>query len=81
LINNLINGASLGKALSLQVSDIDAGRKRVHIRRGKEHKDRLVPLPDLTLLGLHELWSRHRHPELIFPAEKQYLNFMEQGNQ
>ena len=60
-------GLRLGEALSLQVGDIDAGRKRVHIRRGKGHKDRLVPLPDLTLLGLRELWSRHRHPELIFP--------------
>ena len=60
-------GLRLGETLSLQVGDIDAGRKRVHIRRGKGHKDRLVPLPDLTLLGLRELWSRHRHPELIFP--------------
>ena len=40
---------------------------QIHIRRGKGHKDRLVPLPDLTLSGLRELWSRHRHPTLIFP--------------
>ncbi|MFH1883641.1 MAG: hypothetical protein ABIL62_13155, partial [Planctomycetota bacterium] len=39
-------------ALSLQVGDIDASRKRVHVRRGKGHKDRLVPLPDLALQGL-----------------------------
>jgi len=60
-------GLRLEEALSLQVGDIDAGRKRVHIRRGKGHKDRLVPLPDLTLLALRELWRRHRHPKLIFP--------------
>jgi len=60
-------GLRLEEALSLQVGDIDAGRKRVHIRRGKGHKDRLVPLPDLTLQGLRELWRRHRHPRLIFP--------------
>jgi len=60
-------GLRLEEALSLQVGDIDAGRKQVHIRRGKGHKDRLVPLPDLTLSGLRELWSRHRHPQLIFP--------------
>jgi len=60
-------GLHLGEALSLQVGDIDSGRKRVHIRRGKGHKDRLVPLPDLTLRALRELWARHRHPKLIFP--------------
>ncbi|MCP4393996.1 MAG: tyrosine-type recombinase/integrase, partial [Alphaproteobacteria bacterium] len=41
-------GLRLGETLALQVGDIDAGRKRVHIRRGKGHKDRMVPLPDLT---------------------------------
>lgn len=60
-------GLRLGETLALQVGDIDAGRKRVHIRRGKGHKDRMVPLPDLTLLGLRELWRKHRHPRLIFP--------------
>jgi len=67
LLTTYSMGLRLGETLSLQVGDIDAGRKRVHIRRGKGHKDRLVPLPNLTLLGLRELWSRHRHPELIFP--------------
>jgi integrase/recombinase XerD len=60
-------GLRLEEALSLQVGDIDAGRKKVHIRRGKGHKDRLVPLPDLTLQALRELWKRHRHPNFIFP--------------
>jgi len=60
-------GLRLGEALSLQVGDIDAGRKRVHIRRGKGCKDRLVPLPDLTLLSLRALWQTHRHPALLFP--------------
>lgn len=67
LLTTYSMGLRLEEALSLQVGDIDAGRKRVHIRRGKGHKDRLVPLPDLTLLGLRELWSRHRHPHLLFP--------------
>jgi len=60
-------GLRLTEALSLQVGDIDAERKLVHIRRGKGHKDRLVPLPDLTLLGLRELWSKHKNPKLLFP--------------
>jgi integrase len=67
LLTTYSMGLRLGESLSLQVGDIDAGRKQVHIRRGKGHKDRLVPLPDLTLFGLRELWSRYRHPKLIFP--------------
>ena len=60
-------GLRLGETLALEVGDIDAQRKRVHIRRGKGHKDRLVPLPDLTLTGLRALWRRHRNPNLLFP--------------
>jgi len=60
-------GLRLEEALSLQVGDIDAELKQVHIRRGKGHKDRLVPLPDLTLKALRALWVKHRHPDLLFP--------------
>jgi integrase len=67
LLTTYSMGLRLGEALALQVGDIDSSRKLVHIRRGKGHKDRLVPLPDLTLIGLRELWKRHRHPTLLFP--------------
>ncbi len=60
-------GLRLSETLALQVSDIDAARRRVHIRRGKGHKDRFVPLPDLTYQGLRVLWAKHRHPRLLFP--------------
>ena len=67
LLTTYSMGLRLGEALSLQVGDVDASSKIVHIRRGKGHKDRLVPLPDLTLIGLRELWKKHRHPKLLFP--------------
>ena len=60
-------GLRLEEALSLQVGDIDAQRKRVHVRRGKGHKDRLLPLPDFTCQALRVLWARHRHPLFLFP--------------
>lgn len=63
-------GLRLSEALSLQVRDIDAKLKRVHIRHGKGLKDRFVPLPDLTLQALRTLWSRHHHPQLLFPNAK-----------
>jgi integrase/recombinase XerD len=69
----------LEEALSLQVRDIDAGMKRAHIRRGKGHKDRLVPLPDLTYEGLRALWKKHRHPKLLFPNGTGSLKTIQQA--
>jgi len=72
-------GLRLEETLSLQIGDIDASRKRVHIRRGKGHKDRLVPLPDLALRGLRELWRKHRHPQLLFPNTKGSLETIQKA--
>ena len=60
-------GLRLSETLALQVSDIDAQRQQVHIRRGKGHKDRFVPLPDLTYHALRALWGKHRNPCWLFP--------------
>ena len=60
-------GLRLSETLSLQVGDIDSERKLVHIRRGKGHKDRFVPLPDLTYQALRALWCKHRNPNWLFP--------------
>lgn len=61
-------GLRLSETLALEVGDIDAARMQVHIRRGKGHKDRLVPLPELTLRALRALWARHHHPRFLFPC-------------
>jgi integrase/recombinase XerD len=60
-------GLRLSEALALQVGDIDGKRKLVHIRRGKGHKDRFVPLPDLTYQALRALWLKHHNPSWLFP--------------
>lgn len=60
-------GLRLSETLSLHVGDIDGMRKLVHIRRGKGHKDRFVPLPDLTYQALRALWCKHRNPCWLFP--------------
>lgn len=60
-------GLRLGEGLRLQVCDIDAHRMRVHIRNAKGNKDRLVPLPDLTLSTLRRFWQIHRNPVFLFP--------------
>jgi len=67
LLTTYSMGLRLSEALCLQVGDIDGQRKRVHIRRGKGHKDRFVPLPDLTYQALRALWREHRNPCWLFP--------------
>ena len=60
-------GLRLSEGLHLQLSDIDAARMRVHIRDAKGNKDRLVPIPQVTLDLLRRFWLTHRNPKLIFP--------------
>lgn len=60
-------GLRLSECLNLRVPDIDSARRVVHIRNGKGHKDRFVPLPLKTLIILRKYWKTHRNPELIFP--------------
>jgi integrase len=67
LLTTYSMGLRLAEALSLQVGDIDGQRKKVHIRRGKGHKDRFVHLPDLTYRALRTLWPKHRNPCWLFP--------------
>ena len=67
LLTTYSMGLRLGETLALQTGDIDGQRKQVHIRRGKGHKDRFVPLPDLTYHALRTLWSKHRNPHWLFP--------------
>jgi integrase/recombinase XerD len=61
-------GLRISEALALQVSDIDGGRKMIHVHHGKGAKDRYVPIPDETYQLLRRYWATHRNPVLIFPA-------------
>ncbi|MCP4366026.1 MAG: tyrosine-type recombinase/integrase [Planctomycetes bacterium] len=61
-------GLRLGETLNLRVGDIDSSLMQVHIRAGKGQKDRIVPLPVVTLQALRCCWLKHRNPELLFPS-------------
>jgi integrase/recombinase XerD len=63
-------GLRLGEGLALTVADIDAQRRRVHVRDAKGNKDRFVPLSDATLAVLRRFWSTHRNATLLFPSRK-----------
>lgn len=63
-------GLRLSEALNLAISDIDSHLMQVHLRYTKNKKDRVVPLPQTTLLALRHYWKTHRHPNLLFPGGK-----------
>ena len=61
-------GLRIGEAVRLEVRDIQAAQRRIHIREGKGGKDRFVPLPEPLLRMLRVFWATHRHGWLIFPG-------------
>jgi len=61
-------GLRLLEGTHLKISDIDSGRKIVHIKNAKGNKDRLVPLPERTLELLRAWWKTHRNMTWVFPA-------------
>ena len=60
----------LGEGLALRLGDIDAARARVQVRDAKGNRDRLVPLPALTLSVLRRFWQIHRNPQWLFPRRQ-----------
>lgn len=61
-------GLRIGEGADLQICDIDSSRMLIHVRGGKNNKDRYVPLPERTLTVLREYYSTHRNPNWIFPT-------------
>jgi integrase/recombinase XerD len=62
-------GLRLSEGLNLTIRDIDGETMQVHLRNAKGGKDRIVPLPEQTLLALRAYWKAHRHALLLFPGK------------
>jgi site-specific recombinase XerD len=56
------------ECIPLEVGDVDGDRHLVHVRQGKNSRDRYVPLPQRTLELLRSFWSVHRSPRWLFPS-------------
>ena len=59
-------GLRVSEACRVKVTDIDRGRKLLHVC-GKGSKDRYVPLPDSIMPLLEECWRAHRNKIWLFP--------------
>jgi integrase/recombinase XerD len=63
-------GLRLSELVHLQVADIDSARMVIHVRQGKGHKDRLVPLAPRLLDELRAYWRVGRPRPWLFPGHK-----------
>lgn len=63
-------GLRVGELINLNISDIDSGRLRLHIRCGKGRKDRYVPLNEQLVEDLRAYYRQYR--PLIYLFEGQY---------
>jgi site-specific recombinase XerD len=61
-------GLRLKEATHLRPGDIDGERRVVHVRNSKGAKDRVLPLPEVTLRGLRAYYKTHKNPDWVFPA-------------
>jgi integrase/recombinase XerD len=59
-------GLRISEACRVKVTDIDRGRKLLHVC-GKGSKDRYIPLPDSIMPLLEECWLSHRNKVWLFP--------------
>ncbi len=61
---------------TLEVTDINAQKMQLHVRRSKGLVDRIVPLAGEVLQALRAYWATHRHPQLVFPARMHSIEKM-----
>jgi site-specific recombinase XerD len=60
-------GLRLREGTHLRPADIDGERRVVHVC-GKGRRDRIVPIPERTLVLLRDDWKTHRSSDWLFPA-------------
>ena len=61
-------GLRVSEAIHLEVTQIKRDGPRLHLRRTKFSRERLVPLPLWAYRELQDFWRTHRHPRWVFPG-------------
>jgi len=63
-------GLRRGELLNLKISDIDGQRMRVHVRDGKNNKDRYTLLSNTVLNDLRTYWKQYKPGIYLFEGDK-----------
>ena len=71
-------GLRISEGAHLRCEDVDSQRMFLRVR-GKGNKVRQVPLPEVTLQSLRDLWKMHRSRPWVFPARLQPSSKREEG--
>ncbi|WDE99263.1 tyrosine-type recombinase/integrase [Lentisphaera profundi] len=74
-------GLRISEALRIRPGDICPDRKLLHVRDGKTCRDRLVPIPDLTLIMINDYWLSHQNSFYIFPKVNKRGIALQENNQ
>ena len=72
MVLHLCYGCGLRRteALNLKVSDINFEQKTIHVKQGKNYKDRLIPMSKKVYEGLRDyIYNHHRY----FTKRKEYM--------
>jgi site-specific recombinase XerD len=71
LMTMYATGLRVSEAVALRPADIDSRRMAILVAQGKGNKQRLVPLSQKLLSELRLWWRVHRHPQWLFPGQKE----------
>jgi integrase/recombinase XerD len=63
-------GLRIGEVVRLRCEDIDVDRKAIHVRQGKQRKDRYTLLSENALVVLRDYMVRYRPHTWLFPGAK-----------
>jgi integrase/recombinase XerD len=63
-------GVRVSELCSIQPCDIDSARMMLHVRRGKGHKDRFIPISETLLVSLRNYWKEYRPQTYLFEGFK-----------
>ncbi|MBZ5639179.1 MAG: site-specific integrase [Acidobacteriia bacterium] len=61
-------GLRVSEVVALKIEDLDSARMLIHVRQGKNSKDRMVPLSKTLLEMLRVYWTVVRSPLWLFPG-------------
>jgi site-specific recombinase XerD len=64
-------GLVVGELVNLKITDIDAARMTLRVKRGKGGKDRYAILSQNLLVELRQYWKHYRPSVWLFPQPSQ----------
>lgn len=67
-------GIRIGEALALNIDDVYLNNQRIHIRQGKFHKERWVPLSPSTCAMLERYFDKRQNAALFNPDDPLFMS-------